>query len=123
MSTIVQTTNNGKGRGLVSTQSLRANDIILSCPCVEDETVAFQNSVIMDYVFEHPTVEGRSVLPFGLCALANHSEDANSTWEFHEKASPPLMYLRATRPIHAGEEVSINYGTNYWASRPKLEML
>ncbi len=49
----------GRGRGLVSTRHLHANAIILSCPCVEDETRAFENSVAMDYVFEHPKKEGR----------------------------------------------------------------
>ena len=116
----VQATQDGKGRGLVSTQHVRANDIILSCPCIEDETVAFQNSVAIDYVFEHPDKKGNSVLPFGMCALANHSDDPNSTWDFHETQSPPLMYIRATRPIQPGEEVLLDYGAQYWSSRPQL---
>ena len=118
---VVHGAEDGRGRGLVSTQHLNANAIILSCPCIEDETRAFESSVAIDYVFEHPDKEGRSVLPFGMCALANHSDDANSTWDFHEQASPPLMYLRATRPIRPGEEILINYGPNYWSSRPQLD--
>lgn len=117
----VQATQDDRGRGLVSTQHVRANDIILSCPCIEDETVAFQNSVTIDYVFEHPKKTGNSVLPLGMCALANHSDDPNSTWDFHETQSPPLMYIRAIRPIQPGEEVLLNYGESYWSSRPQIQ--
>lgn len=111
-----------RGRGLFSDRDAQPNDILTACPCLADETAAFQASIASDYIFEHPTQAGRSVLPLGLCALANHSETPNATWDFHESAEPPLMYLRATRPIARGEELLLHYGPEYWSSRPRTDM-
>lgn len=101
------------GRGVFATRRFDEGELVESCPTVEvpgsDVT-----GPLRDYIFSSVN-EGHVVLVLGYGMLYNHSADANLEYLQGDDASTVDYY--ATRDIAKGEELTIDYGGEWWGSR------
>jgi hypothetical protein len=89
-------------------------EIVEVCPTVvlDDEDV---EGVVRNYVFS-ARQPGKLLLVLGYGMLYNHSAEPNL---FHRSAGRLLIEFVALRDIAVGEELTHNYGAEYWDDRRK----
>jgi uncharacterized protein len=104
----------GRGRGVFALRRFREGEVIETCPAVvlADEEV---DGVLRDYVYaaQRP---GKVLLVLGYGMLYNHSRDPNL---FHRTAGRLTIEFVALRDIAAGEELTHDYGPDYWNDRDR----
>jgi SET domain-containing protein len=101
------------GRGVIATKDIAKGETIEVCPVLEltsDEA----NGVLTDYIVGLGDEVDGSALMLGYGSLYNHAEDPNA--EYLHEADDTYSFV-ATRDIAAGEQVTISYGKEWWASR------
>jgi SET domain-containing protein len=101
------------GRGVIATKDIAKGETIEVCPVLEltsDEA----NGVLTDYIVGLGDDVDGSALMLGYGSLYNHAEDPNA--EYLHETDDAYSFV-ATRDIAAGEEVTISYGKEWWASR------
>jgi hypothetical protein len=103
------------GRGVFANKDFKKGEVVEVCPLISDKKENFKNSVIADYTFKN-AFKNEEVLVFGLCSIYNHSDNSNI---YHEQDSKGNMIYTANGYIKNGDELYVNYGTNYWNSRNK----
>jgi SET domain-containing protein len=101
-----------RGRGVFALRRFREGEIVETCPTVvlADEDV---EGVARNYVFS-ARQPGKLLLVLGYGMLYNHSAEPNL---FHRSAGRLLIEFVALRDIAAGEELTHNYGPEYWDDR------
>jgi SET domain-containing protein len=105
-------TDGPRGRGVFATRRFAKGEVIETCPTVEvagDEVTGRLN----DYVFTSIT-EGDVLLVLGHGMLYNHSADPNVVYEQDE---PSEMTFRTLQAVQPGEELTIDYGEEWWETR------
>jgi uncharacterized protein len=102
-----------RGRGVFALRDFREGEIIETCPTV---TVADDDveGVARHYVFSSRQA-GKLLLVLGYGMLYNHAAEPNM---FHRSAGRQLIEFVALRDIAAGEELTHDYGPEYWDDRP-----
>ena len=70
---------------------------------------------LKDYIFEIDKLKQIYGVVLGYGSLYTHSENPNITFAYNSKNRQ--MYFIAARSINAGEELTINYGKDYWNER------
>lgn len=70
---------------------------------------------LKDYIFEIDKLKQIYGVVLGYGSLYTHSENPNITFAYNSKNRQ--MYFIAARTINAGEELTINYGKDYWNER------
>lgn len=70
---------------------------------------------LKDIVFEIDADKDEWALVLGYGSLYKHSEEPNLEYAYN-KLTKQMQFI-AKRPIKLGEELTINYGTDYWAAR------
>lgn len=107
------TIKHGKhGRGVYATRRFAEGDLVETCPTVQvpsDEVTG----MLRDYVFTS-VQEREIVLPLGYGMLYNHSADPNVEYAQDDPSEIAFYALRAVRP---GEELTIDYGEEWWEAR------
>jgi hypothetical protein len=100
------------GRGVFATRRFRKGQLIERCPTVE---VADGDVVgrLDDYVYAS-VKKGDSLIVLGYGMLYNHSADPNVEYDQEE---PSTIEYRAVRTIEPGEELTIDYGDEWWDTR------
>ncbi len=101
------------GRGVFATRGFAKGDAVESCPTLElpgDEVVGR----LGDYVFGSAEDESEVLLLLGFGMLYNHSAEANVEYVQDE---PRVITFVATRAIEPGDELMIDYGEEWWATR------
>ena len=101
-----------RGRGVFAARRFREGEVVEVCPTVlvgEDDA----NGVVRDYVFG-ARQKGKVLLVLGYAMLYNHSDDPNL---FHRSAGRMLIEFVALRDIEPDEELTHDYGPEYWADR------
>lgn len=103
-----------RGRGVFALRRFDEGEVVEICPAVvvADEDAA---GVVRDYVFSAGQ-PGKLWLVLGYAMLYNHSEEPNL---FHRSAGRLLIEFVALRDLAIGEELTHNYGPDYWADRRK----
>ena len=101
------------GRGVFAKKDFKKNEIIEVCPLIEDKKENI-SGVLGDYLFDSKKKE-HSLLPFGYCAVVNHSSKPNAVWKHEEDK----MIMLCLKDIKNGEEIFHSYGEGYWNSREK----
>ena len=101
------------GRGVFATRAFAKGEAVETCPTLElhGDNVAGR---LGDYVFGSAESEDNVVLPLGYGMLYNHSYDANC--EYVQDGPDAITYL-TTRDVAAGEELTIDYGEEWWSTR------
>ena len=101
------------GRGVFAVRPIKAGETIEVCPTLEVPADDITGR-LGDYVFESAETAGHSVLLLGYGMLYNHSAEANAEYETHGEQEIAFV---ARRPIEPGEEITIDYGAEWWDSR------
>lgn len=101
------------GRGVYAERDFDEGETIEICPTIEiDEEDA--GGILGDFVLKSNADPSGNVLMLGYGSLYNHSSDASAQYEQHTDDS--LAFV-ATRRISKGEEITIDYGEEWWESR------
>jgi uncharacterized protein len=104
----------GAVRGVFAARGFGAGEVLERCPTVEIAD-ADVTGKLGDYVFRFRSVrDGDVVLLLGYGALYNHSADPNVEYVQDE---PTLITFVARRGIRAGEDLTIDYGDEWWSTR------
>jgi uncharacterized protein len=101
-----------RGRGVFATRAFVEGEVVERCPTVEvpDDDVS---GLLGDYVFTSNN-EGDVLLVLGLGMLYNHSADPNL--EYLQK-DPSTITFRARKKVKRGDELTIDYGEEWWSDR------
>jgi hypothetical protein len=101
-----------RGRGVFALRDFREGEVVEICPTVvlADEDV---EGVVRNYAFS-ARQPGKLLLVLGYGMLYNHSAEPNL---FHRSAGRLLIEFVALRDIAAGEELTHDYGPEYWDDR------
>jgi SET domain-containing protein len=101
-----------RGRGVVALRRFREGDVIETCPTIvlTDDDLAGR---MRDYVFD-ARERGKYLLVLGFGMLYNHSSNPNV---IHRTAGRQLIEFVAIRDIEKGEELTHDYGPDYWNDR------
>jgi SET domain-containing protein len=101
----------GKGRGVVATARIAAEDVIEVAPViVVDDHAALDHTVLAHYVYDWKPDASAVAVALGFGSLYNHSYRPNARYHKHYDVDGggTLTYI-ALRDIEAGEEVCVNY--------------
>jgi SET domain-containing protein len=104
------------GRGVFARQDIPAGDIVELCPTLEVNGDDI-SGLLGDYVFSSNEGEDRSILLLGYGMLYNHSSDANVE---HIEHGRDYVAMVAKRDIEAGDEITLDYGNDWWETREKV---
>lgn len=106
--------NNGAYLVIAKTQFAKG-EIVEIAPII---FVGFESKAVprlKDYIFEIDKTKGQYGVVLGYGSLYRHNENPNITFAYNSKNRQ--MYFIAARMINAGEELTINYGKDYWEER------
>ena len=100
------------GRGVFATRRFAKDEAVEVCPTLplQDSDVAGELS---DYVFGSAE-EGQVLLLLGFGMLYNHSAEPNLQY-FQDE--PDEITFVAARDVERGEELTIDYGAEWWEGR------
>lgn len=104
----------GAGRGVFAEKNYKKGDIIESCPYIHDNSDNINGKLVNYYIDGTSLDKNHVIVPFGLCPIYNHDVNANSHYEYGEMES---LRVVADKNISAGEELTFNYGNNWWKNR------
>jgi hypothetical protein len=101
-----------RGRGVFAARRFREGDVVERCPAVllDDADV---DGKMRDYVFG-ARPKGKVLLVLGYAMLYNHSPSPNL---YHRTAGRLTIEFVALRDIEKGEELTHDYGPDYWNDR------
>jgi hypothetical protein len=101
----------GKGRGVVAREPLQRGERIECSPLLVCGAgiIADRGHPLSDHVF---ALGDARAVGLGYVSLYNHAVDPTCDWDFIEE--PPAVWVAAARPVAAGEELTIDYGTELW---------
>lgn len=101
------------GRGVHAVRDIPEGETIEVCPTVEmgEEDVG---AGLGDYVIASNSDPKANVLMLGYGSLYNHSFDPCAEYQQHTDDSLAFVALR---DIAAGEEITIDYGEEWWETR------
>lgn len=115
---------NGEYTVMSKTQFAKG-EIIEICPIIFVGMEAKAVDRLKDFVFEiEKPKEGKPGmygLVLGYGSIYKHSDEANVEYAYNR--SNRQMYFKAARTIQAHEELTINYGKDYWAERTSFNTM
>ena len=103
--------------GMFATEPIKKGEVIEICPILLEKTnLLKQGGIVKDYYFNMPN--GMGALPLGYGGMYNHSDNYNASTPMENfDTTKRTLTVTANRDISPGEEVTVNYGKNYWLSR------
>jgi len=93
-------------------------EVVEVCPTIILGTEATAIDRLRDIVFELDKNKENWALVLGYGSLYGHSEEANLDYGYN-RATKQMMFL-AKQPIQLGEELTINYGKDFWTARKEF---
>jgi len=100
------------GRGVFATRRFEEGELVERCPTLEVPGSEV-TGLLRDYIFDSVN-DGHVVLVLGYGMLYNHSADANLEYVQDDARTVEFYALRV---IERGEELTIDYDHEWWASR------
>lgn len=107
-----------KGRGVFTTRRIDKGDYAISNEAVIIPGRQYQHvnkTALSDYYFDWM---GTSFLALGHASLLNHSDTPNLDWRFNKQTR--IVSFFATRSIAAGEELTFDYGWDWYPWKKQL---
>jgi len=98
------------GRGVFTTQAIKANTIIEISPVLvmsSTERKSIEETKLFHYVFEWGKTRKMVALGMGYISMYNHSYTANCDYEMDFENN--IMTIKTVRAVLKGEELFINY--------------
>ena len=105
---------------IAKTQFARG-EIVEICPLIILSDIAKTVERLKDIVFEIDKKKGEYGLILGYGSLYRHSDEPNVDYAYNKRQRH--MFFIANRTIKAHEELTINYGTEYWQERSNLDLM
>jgi hypothetical protein len=103
------------GRGVIATAAIASGETIEICPILElGENDA--GGLLDDYTVKLGDDRPGVALLLGYGSLYNHADDPNA--EYIAEADDAYSFV-ALRDIAAGEQITISYGEEWWATRER----
>lgn len=102
--------SNGKGRGVFTSENIRAKTIIEISPVIvlsQKDRKIIDKTLLHDYIFEWGESKRQCCVALGYVSLYNHSFESNCEYEMDYDYQ--LITIRAVRAIKKGEELFVNY--------------
>jgi hypothetical protein len=96
--------------GVFANETILPGEIIEECPVILFNTFWPE---IRNYAFNWDNI--KSAIPLGCGCVYNHSDKPNT--EYRKNLENKTMVFVATKPIYRGEEILINYGTDWFKER------
>lgn len=109
-----------KGYSVFATKDFRIGDIVEIAPALIQGQDAYNLKSIQDVLFEIDKESGIYALVLGNGSLYASSNDPNV--EYAWSKNNQNMYFVARRDIKRGEELTIDYGDEYWKERIPQEL-
>ena len=100
------------GRGVFAARSFAEGEVVERCPTVEVPD-AEVNGHLNNYVFTS-VKSGDVLLVLGYGMLYNHSADPNVEYV---QDDPSTIVFRTLRKVQRGDELTIDYGDEWWETR------
>ena len=102
------------GKGVFSIKTIQIGELIEVCPYLLEDSDKVQG-ILQNYYFAAPDYgKNKIIFPLGYCGVYNHSSDANA--KYYEGDNHTIK-IYAKKKILKGEEITIDYGKEYWSSR------
>jgi uncharacterized protein len=118
----VEYTKRTNGQYTILAKDMIANgEIVEICPVIPCGIEAKAIDGIKDFIFEIDKNNRQFGVVLGYGSLYQHSEKPNL--EFGYNKSNKQMYFTSIRMIRAGEELTIDYGKDYWDERKTFNTL
>lgn len=105
------------GYGVFTKDGIKAESFVEIAPVVDFSPECGVDENLMRYLVGW---EGRLAVPLGWTMIYNHS-DANNC-AFSMNYFDKLMAIMAVRDIEAGEQLTVNYGPDWFSSRGILKV-
>lgn len=106
---------------ILSKDNIAKGEIVEICPVMMCGIEVKAIEGIKDLIFEIDRTKQQYGMVLGYGSLYQHSETPNM--EFGYNKSNKQMYFTAIRMIKAGEELTINYGKDYWDERKNFSTM
>jgi len=105
-----------KGFGVFTNENIEKGNIVEICYSLKLKKTEIQHSN-HDYLFFNNATD-EHYLPFGFGSIYNHNFDANLHWKL-TLTEKNIIEFYSIKDIKSGEELTHNYGENYWKYRTK----
>lgn len=109
---VVKTSN---GYSVFATEDFRKGDIVEVSPSILQGSDAYGVMTLKDILFQIDREQGIYALVLGNGSLYAASDKPNIEYGWNKKTQ--CMYFVAKQPIKRGEELTIDYGDEYWNER------
>lgn len=99
-----------KGRGVFTTKSLPAGEIIEISPVIvlsAKDRKHLEETKLFHYIFEWGKSRKKAAVALGYISIYNHSYNANCEYEMDYEAA--TITIKTVKAIEKGAELSINY--------------
>ena len=103
------------GRGVYAAREIAAGETIEIVPTIEIGD-SDAGGLLADYVLYSNRDPNQAVFMLGYGSLYNHSGDANAEYVEHDEDQ---LAFNALRNIAPGEEITIDYGDDWWQTRER----
>ena len=112
-----------KGTGYVvqARTHFGANETVEIAPVIVVGSEVTAIDKLKDIVFELSKNGTEYALVLGYGALYSHSDKPNLSYAYNKKTQQ--MHFITTRIVKMGEDLTINYGTDYWVAKKEFNMM
>jgi uncharacterized protein len=110
----------GGGYTVLAKTQFARGEIVEICPIIFVGAEVKAVKILKDYVFEIDKEKNIFGLVLGYGSLYKHNNAPNVDFAYNR--SNRQMYFMSNRTINIGEELTINYGADYWAERSNLNL-
>ena len=101
----------GEGFGMFAIKNIKKGTLIESCYYIEyNRDKGCKSKELDNYSWGY---NNKTILPFGYCAILNHSYSPNAYTSFNST----FLNIYALKDINKDEEIFISYGKDYWDTR------
>ena len=111
----LEVTKKGKAYIVSARTQFARGEIVEVCPTVQLGSEATAIDSLRDIVFDLDKNNDSWALVLGYGSLYGHSDDPNLDYAYNKKNRQ--MVFIAKQLIHMGDELTINYGSDFWLQR------